>query len=222
MKTQSHHFLSVVILGLLAVSGYMLYTLDRSGRRQTESAAQGMKLAASTIVNEDALYDATVDNETDILSDGRTTVISTATLRRREMLSRRDEANIVQIVNAHGERQNMAREQSRELDDLRRQLANEQFEQVEHSNNHLMKSGQQGGAHVSNTFHTIHQEGARRERAEALNSANTASRVAIQNMQSAESLRELEGRIAESKATIQKANTELDANGDRKAWEMEV
>lgn len=212
MGWKTSPFLLVVIVGIVAVAGYILYSLDHGSQKDSMRATETVKMMNSSFIIKQQLYTAQDENEVDIITDGRTTVIGTATLRRRELLRRREAENFELILDAHGKQLDQARENSRELDDLRRRMANEQYEQIENSNHHIMKSGQEAAAHTSNTFHMIHQEGIRREQAETMNWANISSRAALQNMQNAQAQHDLNVQMAEPNAAIQKAQNGLDAN----------
>lgn len=212
MSPKPSPFLVIVILGIVAVAGYMLYSIDHADKKDSLRASETLKMMSSEFMLKQQLMNVEDETEVDIISDGRTTVIGTSTMRRREMLRSGQAKNLELILDAHGTMLDQAREHSKEMDDIRRRMANEQYEQLENSNHHVMKSGQEAAAHASNTFHMIHQEGARRQQAEAMNWANISSRVAIQCMQNAQTLHDMETQRAEATAEIAKAQNELDAN----------
>lgn len=172
-------------------------------------AKETVGLMSSQDILSEQLHTVKMENKIDLITNGRTTVISTGELRRKELLRQRQAQNLDQILGAYEESHNANRAHSREMDNQRRRLANEQYEQLEHSNDHLIKSGQQGGAQASNTLHLIHQENARRDQAETMNWADISSRAAIQNMQNAQAQHDMEVQRAEAEAEIAKAQNEL-------------
>jgi ABC-type nickel/cobalt efflux system permease component RcnA len=208
-NSQSSLFAKIAVLLILATAGYILYRKERGVVRNDLRAVETVGLMSSQDIMHQQLDNLKTENTADLLTDGRTTVISTAELRRKELLRRRQGEDLDQVLGAYEARQEVDRKHSREMDDHRRRLANEQYEQLEHSNNHLIKTGQQGGANASNVLHTVHQENARREQAETMNWANISSRAATQNMQNAQAQHDMEVLRAEAEAAIEKAANEL-------------